>query len=75
MSCKGICSQYKATRSTDKFYYLNGRKRCTKCEIFLDWSNLNCPCCGYKLRTKPRNIIARKKRKWIRLNRGIENET
>jgi hypothetical protein len=25
------------------------------CEIFLKWDGLWCPCCGYRLRTSPRN--------------------
>jgi hypothetical protein len=24
-------------------------------EIFLKWDGLWCPCCGYRLRTQPRN--------------------
>ena len=26
------------------------------CEIFINWEGLWCPCCGYRLRTKPRNL-------------------
>ena len=74
MSCKGICYQYKASRTTDKFYYLNGRKRCTECEIFLDWSRLHCPCCGHKLRTKPRNIKANERRRWFMLSQNKISE-
>jgi hypothetical protein len=36
--------------------YANGQKRCQICEIFLKWEGLWCPCCGYRLRTKPRNL-------------------
>ena len=25
-------------------------------EIFLKWDGLWCPCCGYRLRSKPRNL-------------------
>lgn len=35
--------------------YLGGQKRCQICEIFLGWDGLWCPCCGYRLRTRPRN--------------------
>ena len=36
--------------------YGNGQKRCQICEIFMDvGADLFCPCCGYRLRTKPRN--------------------
>lgn len=34
--------------------YRNGYKRCSECEFYiLDVSS--CPCCGDRLRTKPRN--------------------
>ena len=26
------------------------------CDIFIKWDGLWCPCCGYCLRTKPRNL-------------------
>ena len=29
---------------------------CQICEIFIKWEGLWCPCCGYRLRTKPRNL-------------------
>ncbi|MEW5841150.1 MAG: hypothetical protein AB1753_09120, partial [Thermoproteota archaeon] len=32
------------------------QKRCQICEIFIKWDGLWCPCCGYRLRTKPRNL-------------------
>ena len=35
--------------------YSIGQKRCQVCEIFLKWDGLWCPCCGYRLRTNPRN--------------------
>lgn len=35
--------------------YVQGYKRCTECECFMDWKGANCPCCGYKFRVKPRN--------------------
>ncbi|HKX82085.1 MAG TPA: hypothetical protein VJL54_07490, partial [Nitrososphaera sp.] len=36
--------------------YASGQKRCQICEIFIKWDGLWCPCCGYRLRTKPRNL-------------------
>ena len=36
--------------------YEIGQKRCQICEIFIKWDGLWCPCCGYRLRTKPRNL-------------------
>ena len=36
--------------------YSTGQKRCQVCEIFVKWDGLFCPCCGYRLRTRPRNL-------------------
>jgi len=46
MTCKGICVGR----------YASGQRRCQICEIFIKWEGLWCPCCGYRLRTKPRNL-------------------
>ena len=48
MVCKGICVRHKGVR--------HRQKRCHMCETFLKWDGLTCPCCGYKLRTRPRNL-------------------
>lgn len=37
--------------------YASGQRRCQICEIYIKWEGLWCPCCGYRLRTKPRNVI------------------
>jgi predicted amidophosphoribosyltransferase len=52
MSCKGVCIRHKAVSN----HYATGQKRCQVCEIFIKWDGLFCPCCGSKLRTRPRNI-------------------
>jgi hypothetical protein len=55
MVCREICSHYKAIRPSTGMRYLIGQKRCQVCQIFINWQELWCPCCGYRLRTKPRN--------------------
>jgi DNA-directed RNA polymerase subunit RPC12/RpoP len=55
MTCKGMCTKYKTPRVTGSGHYSNGHKRCQICEIFIKHDSLWCPCCGYRLRTKPRN--------------------
>ena len=50
MTCKGICIRDKASGR-----YANGHKRCQQCEIFIKCNGVRCPCCGYKLRGRPRN--------------------
>ncbi|MFQ5941090.1 MAG: hypothetical protein ACE5KA_05260 [Nitrososphaerales archaeon] len=56
MTCKGICVRYKAQKPVGSGRYASGQKRCQICEIFIKWDGLWCPCCGYRLRTKPRNL-------------------
>lgn len=56
MVCKGICIRHKAQKPVATGRYSTGQKRCQVCEIFLKWDGLWCPCCGYRLRTKPRNL-------------------
>jgi len=56
MACKGICPRYQASKPIKGGRYANGQRRCQICEIFVKWEGLWCPCCSYRLRTKPRNI-------------------
>jgi uncharacterized Zn finger protein (UPF0148 family) len=51
VTCKGICIHHKALGR-----YVTGNKRCKICEIFIEWDGVFCPCCGYRLRTRPRNM-------------------
>ena len=60
MTCKGGCIKYKAGKPHNNFgRYAIGQKRCSTCEIYLNWSGAGCPCCGSQLRTKPRNTLNR----------------
>ena len=58
--CNGICIRFKAntTGNREKLgHYVLGHRRCNVCEIFLDVGDaIYCPCCNYKLRSKPRNM-------------------
>ena len=56
MVCKGICVRHKALKPRGIGRYSTGQKRCQICETFLNWDGLWCPCCGYRLRTRPRNL-------------------
>jgi hypothetical protein len=55
MTCNGICMAYRAKRQGRAGRYVNGQKRCQVCEIFIKWDGLWCPCCRFRLRTRPRN--------------------
>ena len=61
MTCKGVCSRYKAAKPPRPLTrYGEGQKRCTACNIFTDWKGLRCPCCVSVLRTKPKAATSRK---------------
>ena len=57
MSCKNICEKYRAAKGRRGSYYAQGYKRCSICEIFIDWDGIRCPCCDLPLRTIPRDRI------------------
>ena len=70
MTCKGLCIRHKALGR-----YATGNKRCQVCELFIKWDGLFCPCCGYRLRTRPRSmkfkIKLKRKSKAIKNNNSI----
>ncbi|MDR4512092.1 MAG: hypothetical protein MRJ93_10365 [Nitrososphaeraceae archaeon] len=70
MVCKGICIRHKAIKPKGGQRYTIGQKRCQECEIFIYWPGLQCPCCGYRLRVKPRNTKFKEK---MLLNTIIRN--
>ena len=55
MVCKGICLRHKAIRPKTGQRYLIGKKLCQVCQLFINWQGIFCPCCGYRLRSRPRN--------------------
>lgn len=56
MTCKGICKRHKASNC-----YANGQKRCQVCELFIKWDGVFCPCCGYRLRIRPKKFNIKSK--------------
>ncbi|UVS68954.1 hypothetical protein [Nitrososphaera viennensis] len=54
MSCRGRCESYRATTTIGSGRYASGQKRCQICDLFIMCEGNVCPCCGYRLRTKPR---------------------
>jgi hypothetical protein len=69
MACRRECQKYRAINSNSTHTrYAIGQKRCGTCELFLTWNHDNyCPCCGHRLRVKPKN--ARLKRQFNDLSR------
>ena len=66
--CRGICTRHKVNMigEDNNTRYADGQKRCQSCGIFMHWNfGNNCPCCGCKLRTRPRQKKLKKKFKEI----------
>ena len=61
MHCREICIKYGVKNLSPKEVgrYESGQKRCTSCEVYINWDGNHCPCCGHFLRTKPRNSHGR----------------
>lgn len=53
--CIGICIKYKANKVFGQLRYATGQKRCTRCEMWMQWDGKRCPCCSRQLKTRPRN--------------------
>ena len=51
--------------------YASGQKRCQGCDEYIIWDGIFCPCCSYRLRTKPRNLKYKAK---LRAGNKIEKE-
>lgn len=60
--CKGVCTRHKAKKSKEG-RYASGQKRCNFCNVFMTWDGFWCPCCGSRLRLKPRNGINKERLK------------
>jgi hypothetical protein len=56
VTCKNICERHKARKPVGLGRYVMGQKRCQICELYIEWPGFWCPCCGYRLRSKPRNL-------------------
>ena len=68
MVCRGICDSYKAKKPLLQSRYASGQKRCSVCELFVNWDGINCPCCGMILRTSPRNTQNRQRLLLVKQN-------
>jgi hypothetical protein len=75
MVCKGICMRHKAQKPVGMGRYAAGQRRCQICQMFIKWEGLRCPCCGYRLRTKPRNLKYRVKLRQRSLMLQLEQES
>ena len=68
MPCKNVCGRPEYQRPGERrrsggMHYADGWKRCIPCRTMLRHDGLWCPCCGKRLRTRPRQ--ARAKRRWL----------
>lgn len=69
MGCRGICGKYKAKKPFMTSRYASGQKRCSPCDIFINWDGNHCPCCNILLRTKPKGTEDRHRLLLVRQNK------
>jgi len=64
--CKGLCKRFENTVRRGSYNNIdengNPMKNCKECEYFCFYTELFCPCCGFKYATRP----ASKKKKYYR---------
>jgi len=53
MVCRNICEVLSSQTKVGHSYYVDGRKYCRRCEIYLHYDGVFCPCCGMALRVTP----------------------
>ena len=51
-TCRGICRKLKVN---NRYEDPENGYCALECGIFIRWLEPNCPCCGYKLRRRPRS--------------------
>jgi len=70
-ACKGFCIEYKnKVQPTNGNYYKKWNDcRCSICMIYLKWDGIYCPCCGYRVRRRPRGSEAVMK---VQNQRGVK---
>jgi len=74
MGCDGFtCTRYKASKPVSGGRYANGQKRCQVCEIYMNFNGLVCPCCNFRLRSKPRNVKYKAKLEEAKTNNEFQS--
>ncbi len=60
------------TRAGNRGSFRLGYKRCSKCQYFILYDGIRCPCCNGLLKSKPSNNTSR--RKFYEYNERVESE-
>ncbi len=54
-TCNGLCTRFKKESFSSNLRYKIGQKWCSLCALFFFSSEIMCPCCKTRLRSKPRS--------------------
>ena len=60
------------TRAGNRGSFRLGYKRCSKCQYFILYDGIRCPCCNGLLKSKPSSNTSR--RKFYEYNERVESE-
>lgn len=69
--CKSLCGNYASAITPGLSRYADGQSRCITCDVYVKWEGIFCPCCGGRLRKKPRRSL----NKEILRNKLLNNPT
>jgi len=53
-TCNGLCKYLKAPTMKNNLRYSTGQKRCSLCAHYFYITDVRCPCCKTRLRSKAR---------------------
>jgi uncharacterized Zn finger protein (UPF0148 family) len=72
MVCRNICERLYSKIQVGEPSYFVGKKYCRRCEIYLYYDGVFCPCCGMQLRTTPTN--KKGKERLLKQRKKVEEE-
>ena len=74
MVCRNICERLECKPSFEYNQYIDGKKYCRRCEIFLYYIGVFCPCCGMHLRLTPTSKKGKERIRQRKKKRVVERK-
>jgi len=74
MACRNLCERFNSRYTVGGSHYTNGKKYCRRCEVYILYDGIFCPCCGMALRTSPTSKRDKEKLRQSQLRREEEED-
>ncbi|MGB7956001.1 MAG: hypothetical protein WCF23_18665 [Candidatus Nitrosopolaris sp.] len=55
MACHNLCERFNSRFTVGGSHYGNSKKYCRRCEVYIIYEGIFCPCCDMALRMSPTN--------------------